>query len=66
MTNITFSKTIVLHKLLELGPLEPMDARIICGWPVQVFDEVLVAGLLDGSIKWICKNNQHPTLLAAA
>lgn len=66
MTTTTFAKAQTLQELLMLGPLEPRDARIICGWPVQVFDEVLVAGLLDGSIKWICKNNQHPTLLAAA
>jgi len=49
-------KAITLKKLLQHGPLDPDEARVICGWPVEVFHEALADGLEFGLLAWA----RHP------
>lgn len=49
-------KAITLNKLLQHGPLDPDEARVICGWPFDVFHEALIEGLEFGLLAW----SRHP------
>lgn len=53
---VGMDQAILLHKLLRHGDLSRDDARVICGWPVDVFDRAVSRALKSG---WI-KPARHP------
>lgn len=56
----------VLRKLLQLGPLEPLHAREVCGWPVDEFENVMKAAI-DKRLIYMARGcNQYRTRLVAA
>lgn len=56
----------ILHKLLRLGPLEPLAAREICGWPVDEFANVMASAIADGLVRWRRHTNNDKLLLLEA
>lgn len=60
------SRAEVLYKLLRLGPLEPIHAREVCGWPVDEFNVAMQAALSQGWIRQVRGCNQYTTRLAVA
>lgn len=60
------SREEALRKLLQLGPLEPLFAREVCGWPVDEFESTLSRLLAEGLVRRVCGCNQHATRLEAA
>lgn len=59
------NRTEALIKLLRLGPLEPLHARAICGWPVDEFQRVLDAAVAEGKVRLVPLYNQYATRLEA-
>jgi len=45
-------KSLVLHKLLRLGDLDPDEARLICGWDAAVFGAALRDAVAGGLVEW--------------
>lgn len=60
------TRAIVLRKLLALGPLEPLHAMHVCGWPVEEFDEAVRIAKLNRWVKLVRGGNQNTTRLEAA
>lgn len=50
-------KAFTLHKLLRHGPLDPDEARVICGWAPDVFHAALTNGIEFGLLAW----TRHPS-----
>jgi hypothetical protein len=56
----------VLRKLLRLGPLEPLHAQHVCGWPIDEFQAALAAAIESGWVRLARGGNQYTTRLVAA
>lgn len=56
----------ILHKLLRLGPMEPLHTQAICGWPADEFERALRVAVQNGWVRRVRHTNQYATHLEAA